>query len=358
MHIFENFKDISSESKRFYRNQLKNVLASACLCHDIGNPAFGHSGEDAIVSFFSKNKDKLSNKFSEIEYSDFLNFEGNANSIRVLTQQLKGKLNGGMKLTYSTLSAISKYPCEARCKDEDQIHRKKFGFLQSEKETFEKIAYETGMIKDKSINEISYYRHPFVWLTEVADDICYYIIDLEDAQRLKIIETKVCESYLIELISCLGKEDMQIINSNLLTITDANERISYLRSKSINSLIFEAFEIYKINFPEILAGTHKKPIFDMISDNCGAVKKIVEIENAGYNVMYQLLKQFVFPILEEKKSKSDKKAIKLIPNQYQTESNSNYEKVLGVIDYLSGMTDLYATELYRKIKGIEIGMRN
>jgi dGTPase len=281
-------------------------------------------------------------------------------------------LNGGMKLTYSTLSAISKYPCEARCKDEDQIHRKKFGFLQSEKETFEKIAYETGMIKDKSINEISYYRHPFVWLTEVADDICYYIIDLEDAQRLKIIETKVCESYLIELISCLGKEDMQIINSNLLTITDANERISYLRSKSINSLIFEAFEIYKINFPEILAGTHKKPIFDMISDNCGAVKKIVdfsvdfiyndrsvvEIENAGYNVMYQLLKQFVFPILEEKKSKSDKKAIKLIPNQYQTESNSNYEKVLGVIDYLSGMTDLYATELYRKIKGIEIGMRN
>ncbi|MDC6388812.1 dNTP triphosphohydrolase [Maribacter sp. PR1] len=364
--------DLDSKSKPFYRNHLKNVLSSACLCHDIGNPAFGHSGEDAMVSFFKKNEKELKSRFSDKEYSDLTNFEGNANSIRVLTQQLNGKPKGGLRLTYSTLAAIAKYPCESTARNNDFTHRKKFGFLQSEKETFEKVALETGMIIDTSVSGLSYLRHPFVWLVEAADDICYYIIDLEDAQRLRIIETSHCEGLLDNLIRCLGVEDVSEFDKTLITISDKNERISYLRAKSINSLIFKAFEFYKLHFDNIVAGKHNKALFDMIAEDCNALQQIVdfsvehiyndrsvvEIENAGYNVMYELLNHFVYPILKEKKEKSDKKALILIPKQYRTESESNYDKVMGIVDYLSGMTDIYATELYRKIKGIEIGMRN
>lgn len=372
-HIYETYESsLIPKSKTFYRNHLKNVLASACLCHDIGNPAFGHSGEDAMVSFFKKNIVFLKPHFTEKEYSDLTNFEGNANSIRVLTQQLNGKPKGGLRLTYSTLSAIAKYPCESSAQNGGYTHRKKFGFLQSDKGTFEEIASETGMIVDTSVSDLSYFRHPFVWLVEAADDICYYIIDLEDAQRLRIIETLKCEELLVDLITCLGIEDSVDCKKTLETITDKNEKISYLRSKAINSLIFKAFELYKIYFEDILQGKHNHSLFDIIAKDCKALqdivdysvnniyndRSVVEIENAGYNVMYELLSHFVYPILKETKEKSDNKALILIPHQYQTKSESNYDKVMGIVDYLSGMTDIYATELYRKIKGIDIGMRN
>jgi len=364
--------ELNSESKRFYRNHLKNVIASACLCHDIGNPAFGHSGEDAMVSFFLKNKELIQDKFSEKEYSDFLNFEGNANSIRVLTQKLNGKSNGGMRLTYSTLAAIAKYPCESTVRDKKITHRKKFGFLQAEKDTFQAIATETGMKIDNSVSDLSYFRHPFVWLVEAADDICYNIIDLEDAHRLKIIDNSTCENMLDDLIRCLGVEDIDKYDNSLKEIEDRNERISYLRAKAINSLIFKAVDYYKMNFENIVSFKHQESLFDLIAKDCGAVQNIidfsyeyiyndrsvVEIENAGYNVMYELLNHFVHPMLRDEKSQSDKKAIVLIPKQYIFKDGSNYQKVLGILDYLSGMTDLYATELYRKIKGIDIGMRN
>ncbi|WP_282018000.1 dGTP triphosphohydrolase [Salegentibacter mishustinae] len=374
-YIFDEYLDsLNDESKRFYRNHLKNVLASACLCHDIGNPAFGHSGEDAIVSFFVKNEEELKKHFTKSQFEDFKNFEGNANSIRVLTQMQNGKPLGGIRLTYSTLAAIAKYPCESSARNKKITHRKKFGFLESEKEIFEEIAKYTGMERDASVKEISYLRHPFVWLVEAADDICYNIIDLEDAQRLRIIETSYCENLLDNLIRCLGIEDIQDYEETLKTISDRNERISYLRAKSINSLIFKAFDFYIDNLSSILKGDHEKALFDLIAEDCDAVQEIVdfsfeniyndrsvvEIENAGYNVMYELLEHFIYPILkkEEDQSKSDEKALKLIPKQYASHTDNNYNKVLGVIDYLSGMTDLYATELYRKIKGIEIGLRN
>ena len=287
---------------------------------------------------------------------------------------MNGKAKGGLRLTYSTLSAIAKYPCESRAKDKNQTHRKKFGFLQSEKEIFEQIAKETGMIKDDNAEPTIYFRHPFVWLVEAADDICYNIIDLEDAQRLGIIETSHCEDLLYNLISCLGIEDIKPIDDTIESITDSNERISYLRAKSINSLIFKAKILYIQNFEKIVLGKHKEGLFDIIATECDAVQKIldfskdyiynhrsvVEIENAGYNVMYELLNHLVIPILknEDEREKPDKKALQLLPKQYQTKSTSNYDKVLAIVDYLSGMTDLYATELYKKIKGIDIGLRN
>lgn len=381
-YIFEKYKnDLSDDSRDFYKNELSSVISSACLCHDIGNPAFGHSGEDAIATYF-KNNVQLEKYYKEEEWLDFINFEGNANAIRVLTQKQYGKALGGLKLTYSTLCAIAKYPCESNGIDDNFIHRKKFGFFQSEKKTFIDLADNTGMIEDNTemikdnTQPLIYKRHPFVWLTEVADDICYHITDLEDAHRLGIIEHSKCKKYLLELLECIGRGDKSRFRKKCKTISDKNEKISYLRAQSINFLTLLAAENYKENFNDIINGKFNIPIFKNIAKKCSALKDIenysiehiynnrsvVEIENAGYNVLTELLNHFIPPIIKNKEDRNmfDKKAVKLIPKTFNYSNNNanKYLKTLGVIDYISGMTDNYATDLYRRIKGIEIGMKN
>lgn len=366
--IVDKYKDnLSEESVYFYEHNLQNVIASACLCHDIGNPAFGHSGEDAIASYFTRNEFVLKSYFSDAEWSDLVNFEGNANAIRILTQIQNGKLANGLSLTASTLSAIAKYPCESIARDKRFTHRKKFGFFQSEKDNFLGMAKSVGMLLE-SDDPIIFKRHPFVWLTEAADDICYNIIDLEDAHRLGLLDSPRVENYLLQLLLDLNYD----INSTKVTLgklLDANERISYLRAKSIGALIRRACELYEENFDAVLDGTHTEGLFDMIRKDSVAlqdilkisIKKIynnrsvIQIENAGYNVMYELLSHFVQPTLKADRLKADKMALKLLPIQF-TYDGTPYERVMGIIDFISGMTDNYATDLYRKIKGIDIGM--
>jgi dGTPase len=364
--------DLNETSKSFYQHSLYNVISSACLCHDIGNPAFGHSGEDAIASFFQKNESALKNKFTDNEWSDFINFEGNANAIRILTQHQNGKSDGGLRLTHATLASIAKYPCESIAKKKGIIHRKKFGFFQAEKETFKSIAASTSMIQEQD-NPLIYLRHPFVWLVEAADDICYNIIDLEDAQRLGIIDHDICVNLLLDLIKDIGIDNIENVKTNLAKMTDKNDRVSYLRAKSINSLTTRSIEIYQSNFEDIVNGKFTTPLYDVITNDSPALQKIIkfsrayiynhrsviEIENAGFNVMYELLSHFILPILIDKKdrSKSEEKAVLLIPTQFLYEEESAYKRILGILDYVSGMTDNYAIDLYRRIKGIEIGMK-
>lgn len=364
--------DLTPESKDFYQHSLNNVIASACLCHDIGNPAFGHSGEDAIASYFIKNESNLKPLLNDRQWSDLINFEGNANAIRVLTQQQNGKTEGGLKLTYSTLSAIAKYPCEAIAKNSNHTHRKKFGFFQSEKETFQEIALKTQMIKEND-EPLSYLRHPFVWLVEGADDICYNIIDFEDAHRLGIVEHSECVHLFRYLVECIGMDNISNVNTTLDSISDKNEKISFLRAKAINALTMRAKDIYIDNIETIMEGKFRPPLFEEIKKTCDALtqitdfsieniyndRNVVEIENAGYNVMYELLSHFIPAIIKEKKARtqSEKKAVKLLPLTYNYDDGSTYQRILGVLDYVSGMTDNYATELYKRIKGIEIGMK-
>lgn len=365
-------KDLSKASKHFYEHNLYNVIASASLCHDIGNPAFGHSGEDAIASYFLKNEADLKPLLSKEEWLDLVNFEGNANAIRVLTQKQIGKSDGGLMLTYSTLAAIAKYPCESKGKDKSVIHRKKFGFFQSEKSTFQSIAENTQMIKSQD-DPLVYFRHPFVWLVEAADDICYNIIDFEDAHRLGIVEHSQCIDLLKSLILTIGAGKEEKINATLNGIDDRNEKVSYLRAKAIGALTMEAKAIYESNLEGFLNGTAQTPLFDTIRENCQGLKKIldfsvkhiynnrkvVEIENAGYNVMYELLAHFVPPILKEKgkRTQAEKKAVQLLPNTFNYDGHSAYKRILGILDYVAGMTDNYAIDLYKRIKGIEIGMK-
>ena len=370
-YIVENFSDdLNENSHQFYRHQLSNVIAAACLCHDVGNPAFGHSGEDAIASYFEKNEANLKQKFNQKEWADFINFEGNANAIRVLTNQQIGKDLGGTQLTFTTLASIAKYPCEAIAKKKGHINRKKFGFFQTEKETFAEIAGSVGVLEENT-EPLIYKRHPFVWLVEAADDICYNIIDMEDAHRLGIVSTSDCENLFFDLIRSENKNTNRV-EEKLKFITNSNERISYLRAKVINALINQSLHLFKANFNEILDGTLNVALLDIYRNENPTLQKIesfsiekiynhkavIEIENAGYNVMYELLNHFIPSILKPKYSQRsyDKMALKLLPKQFVYEKGTDYEKVMGVLDFVSGMTDNFATDLYRKIKGIDIGM--
>ena len=362
---------MAENSKNFYLHNLHNVVAAACLCHDVGNPAFGHSGEDAIASYFEKNESELKHLFHEKEWADLVNFEGNANAIRVLTHQQNGKDEGGIQLTMTTLASIAKYPCEAIAKTKTKLHRKKFGFFQSEKSTFLNMANATQM-QVESKEPVVFKRHPFVWLVEAADDICYNIIDMEDAHRLGIISTSDCENLFYDVIKSAGDSDTTRIDNKLSIISNKNERISYLRAKVINALINKSIALYQHNFDKILHGTLETALLDIFRNDCVPLQQVesfsiekiynhravVEIENAGYNVMYELLNHLIPPIILEKENrrKSDEKALQLMPKQFYYEQGSIYERVLGVLDFVSGMTDNFATDVYRKIKGIDIGM--
>ncbi len=385
--IYNQYKNnLNEKSKDFYRYELCNVIAAACLCHDIGNPPFGHSGEDAIANYFRKSEcykiegqdKKLKDNFSNEEWNDLINFEGNANSIRVLTQNKKGNLEGGLRLTYTTLASILKYPCESIAKDERCIYRRKLGFFQSEKNIFATITEKTSMKKnDAHSNCIVYFRHPFAWIVEVADDICYNIMDFEDAHRLKILGNEECLGLFNKLALNLQEFDRskETIQNELKKIDDKNGKMSYLRAKIINSLIIKAKNVYMSHIEDILRGTLNKSIFDTIQeegsheieeilnitrDKVYNHRRVVTIQIAGHNIMFELLSHFIPPLLKDKnkRQKIDKLAIQLLPLkfQYDNESDSPYTKVLGVLDYISGMTDIFLMDLYKKIKGIEIGM--
>lgn len=367
--IVKNHKSsLNDESAFFYEHGLQHVIASACLAHDIGNPAFGHSGEDAIAYYFVKNEDRLKSHFSENEWTDLIHFEGNANAIRILTHGQNGKSEGGLDLTYSTLSAIAKYPCESSARNKQFLHRKKFGFFQSEKNVFMDLTRECSFIAESN-NPIIFKRHPFVWLTEIADDICYNIIDLEDAHRLGLVHSDKVEYLLVHVASDLFPKRLEY-KERLKNIIDENERIGFLRAICINRLIKKSIEIYIDRFDEVLNGSLGQGIFDIIYEQNPSLKEIKEIsikkiynnrsvlqiENAGYNVMYELLEHFMSPVLKSNPDAADKMALKLIPSQFKYKDSSSYTKALGIIDFISGMTDNYATDLYRKIKGIDMGM--
>jgi len=366
-----------SEAYEFYRYELPNVIAAACLAHDIGNPAFGHSGEKAISAYFVERAQTqiegrpLQDFFIPAAWSDLINFEGNANAVRILTHSFRGRFKGGFGLTYTTIASILKYPCESVAVDKNFRHRKKYGFFQSEKDTVTRIADSLGMLPE-SAAPLVYKRHPFVYLVEAADDICYSIVDMEDAHRLGILQrSEVLEAFesLIRSINRKG-EDLSKILGYCNELQDTNEAIAFLRAKVINILANEVTDVFWEHREAILAGTFNDTLVDAINRRTGAlqmvqdisVRKIynhdtvLQIEVAGYNVMSELLDLFVPALLKERPSHKEAKVLQLFPYQFTAfkDSDNAYDKVLNALDHLSGMTDEYATEMYRRLKGIVI----
>lgn len=368
------------EAVQFYLHDLKGVIGAGCLAHDVGNPAFGHSGEKAISNYFIQNADSniggssLRAYFTDKEWSDLTDFEGNANALRVLTHHFKGKMSGGLSLTYTTLASILKYPCESIAKTRSKKHRKKYGFFQAEKEIFHAIVADTNMYQEEE-EPLSYFRHPFVYLVEAADDICYRIIDMEDAHRLKIITRSEVEEAFLKVISEANRpeNDLEKIKDTLNKLGDDNESVAYLRAKAINTLVMESADVFKENAEIIKGGTYSSTLMDDVERKCQSLKEIqdisvrkiydhhsvIKVELAGYKVMSGLLELFVPGILNSNASQIEKKSLVLLPEQFKTDSEeSPYNKVMGVIDFVSGMTDDYAIEMYRNIMGIEIAMHS
>ena len=374
-HIAQNdIEPSDSKSQHFFQFDLSSVIAAACLAHDIGNPAFGHSGEKAISNYFISNAGiqiegtSLKDFFSEKEWQDLVTFEGNANALRVTTHRYRNKPPSGMGLTYSTLASILKYPCEATAIDKNYKHRKKYGFFQTEKDTFLSIAEELKMHKEES-EKIVFKRHPFVYLTEAADDICYRIVDLEDAHRLGIVSKKITSEALLSILR-ENTEDVDSIHKTFKSILDENDSIAYLRAKTINALTNKSAGRYIEYKSAIIRGDYNNTLIDEIESDTTALSdvmklsiseiynhhSVVEIEITGFHVMSHLLSMFVPAVLRKDKVGKDRMALHLIPFQfkeYEIEL-SPYKKVMSVVDFISGMTDTYATEFYRKTTGIDI----
>jgi dGTPase len=345
-------------------SEIGTIVSTSCLAHDLGNPPFGHSGEAAISNFFMKGSgQEFKDQLTIGEWKDFTHFDGNANAFRTLTHQFNGKRPGGFALTYSTLAGIVKYPYESVL-----AKKPKFGFFQSEKEDYKKIANELG-ITTQPDNSESFVRHPLVYLVEAADDICYQIMDLEDAYKLGILsfeQTK--ELYLGFYDAELDKKSLLSIDKTLARVTDRNEQISYLRAGVIGKLIYESIRIFEENQTNILKGCFSGSLIGSLQNKQAeamntvkeisysqvyANRSVVEIEIAGYKIIGTLLEEFVGAIMNPKDLYS-KKILSLLPAQYKVESDSTYLKIQSIVDFVSGMTDVFALDLYRKINGISL----
>jgi dGTPase len=340
------------------------IVAAAALAHDLGNPPFGHAGEDAISDFFSNHPQGqlFKDKVNDAEWADLIKFEGNAQGFRILN-----KNQYGLKLTFATLGAFTKYPCPSHFPSRDKSKRsqKKFGFFQSEKEVFKEVAQQTGL------NQVSDYvsgRHPLAFLVEAADDICYSIIDLEDGCNLGLVSYEQAKT-LFEGVITKGRSKL----GKLDQLTNQQEKIGYLRALAIGDLMDECSSSFLDHEDEILSGT-----FDMaLADHCPSkqglkqiinvsiekiyrARQVVEIEAAGHEVLPGLLEEFTTAglyLMNGTHSRKYQNLQQLLPADTSMAIQQNpspYNMLRNVLDFVSGLTDRHALSLYRKIKGISI----
>ena len=341
-------------------NDFGAIVAAASVTHDIGNPPFGHSGEKAIGEYFKTgNGAKYKEQLSAKEYQDLIDFEGNANGFKILTESREG-ISGGLRLSYATLGAFLKYPKESLPKKPtDHIVDKKYGFFQSEKTEFLDVAEELGL-KAKSKEENSFYRHPLAYLVEAADDICYTIIDFEDGINLGLIDEDYALEYMSKLITGINRD-------KYYALKHTKDRTAYLRAIAISALIEEAIEIFLNNEKSILNGNFEKSLLDkckyeaqindIIKISVAKIyksKEVVEKEVAGYRIIADLLHVFVSALnnkFDGSQSNYDKLVLNLLPLEYQNETSILYHRIMSVCTYVSTMSDSYAIRTHKKLTG-------
>ena len=333
------------------------IVAAASLAHDIGNPPFGHSGEMAIGDYF-KNGEGLNFKsnLSSQQYQDLCDFEGNANGFKILCENKDG-IPGGLRLSYATLGAFTKYPKgSVPLNPSSHIKDKKFGFFEPQNVFFQEVADELGM--KKSDNE--FFRHPLAFLVEAADDICYTLIDFEDGINLGWINEEFALEYLIRLVK--GTIDTKKYNS----LQHKSDRVAYLRALSVNTLINDATEIFIDNEEEILKGEFSKSLLeksiykaqmeDILNISVDKVynsEEVIEKELKGYQVINHLLNVFIKATVNNQNDQMtafDKLALECIPQSYIHKSGSLYIQLLDISCFIASLTDGKALEWYEKVK--------
>ena len=341
-------------------SEIGSIVSAACLAHDLGNPPFGHSGEKAISTYFSEGQGMaLKKELSPMEWDDLTHFEGNANAFRILTHQFEGRRKGGFVMTYSTMASIVKYPFSSQLAGK----KSKFGLFLSEEADYQKIARELGIIQlSKPDEPLRYARHPLVYLVEAADDICYQMMDIEDAHKLKLLTHDETKGLYMLFFDEKRKKRIEEV---CRIVTDVNEQIAYLRSSVIGALIKECTRVFTENEKKILAGEFEGALIKHICsplkeayENCSAIalqriyrsSDVLDIELAGFRVISTLIDLMINAVRSPEKAYSQL-LINRVSGQYNVNAPTLYGKIQAVLDYISGMTDVYALDLYRKIKG-------
>ena len=341
-------------------HEMGAIVSAACLAHDMGNPPFGHSGERAISAFFTDGDGRTLETAVRAEgsrWEDFVCFEGNANAMRLLTHRFVGRRQGGFALTYSTLASIVKYPYASTLAGS----RGKFGFFQSEEPTYLGIANELGIPH----RDGRFARHPLVYLVEAADDICYQVMDIEDAHKLRILSA---DEAIGLLLGFFEGEQLEHVSRTMMIVDDTNERIAYLRSSVIGLLVDECTRTFVDHEAELLEGAFPGPLIEGIGGHAAAAYQacsevarrkiytageVVDIELAGHRIFSYLLTAVIDAVLHPTHAYS-RLLLSRIPSQYDTASPTVYGKIQCALDYISGMTDVYALDLYRKITGMSL----
>ena len=345
--------------------QIGQIVSTACLAHDLGNPPFGHSGEKAIQTFFTEGSGlSLKQQVSSAFWDDITHFEGNANAFRLLTHQFKGRRPGGFVMTYSTLASIVKYPYASSAAGT----KGKFGFFQSEQPYFQRIADEMGLLRLSNKEEpLQYVRHPLVYLVEAADDICYEIMDIEDAHKLKILSYPETEELFLGFFD---KETQQKLLQRISdeNLQDPNEKVVYLRACVIGKLENECVNTFLNNEEQILAGTFEGSLIKHINQQqrdaykrCSQLsveriyrsRPVLDVELSGYKIMATLMEQMTEAVMHPDRFYS-KQLIDRVSTQYDINAQELETRLMAVIDYIAGMTDVYALDVYQKINGISL----
>jgi dGTPase len=339
-----------------------NIVAAACLAHDIGNPPFGHSGEAAIQSWFAEHSEDWLAGLSAQERQDFLRFEGNAQGFRLITRLQNAVNHGGFQLTYAVLAAFAKYPRPSHLPNsKERISEKKFSYFAHDGHNFEKIAEQVGLVTKAPG---AWCRHPLAFVMEAADDICYGIVDLEDGHRL----ARVSFDEARNLLWPIAFPDGQAESGSYRQLEDDTGRIEYLRARAIGNLVRAALDVFRDNYDAImdgrfeqdLAGSSRfapqlKAISTLSRERIYATPSVLQIEAAGFEILGGLLDKIV-PALAtpaEQRSAANRKIAQIIPQQF-ARGESTYERLLGATDFISGMTDTYALKLFRRLNGIEL----
>ena len=335
---------------------LGDIVAAACLAHDMGNPPFGHSGEKTISTYFSEGEGQgLQQRLESAQWADLVNFEGNANSFRLLAHQFVGRREGGFAMTYSVLASIVKYPFVAQ----NAGGKGKFGFFTSEAPLYKRVADELG-IPETAPGKWA--RHPLVWIVEAADDICYQIMDIEDAHRLKILATTEVRDLLLQFFPSSRRDEMM---RTMARLDDPNEKVAYMRSNVIGAMVEDCARVFVEAEPAMLRGEYSstlvgdmQPILREAYAECSRTAydriyrapEVVDIEIAGNRILTYLLHHLMEAVLNPEKNFS-KLLLEKVPRQYDVHSPTLYERIMAVLDHVSGMTDVYALDLFRKLNG-------
>jgi dGTPase len=337
----------------YHPADLGDIVAAACLMHDLGNPPFGHAGEDAIGAWFRQARvDGLLGGLSAEEQEDLCTFEGNAQTFRIVARLENHPGEGGMQLTFATLAAVAKYPQPATERGVRKgVAHKKFNYFQDDAGLFAQVAAAVGLAE---LGSGVWQRHPLAWLVEAADDICFHILDAEDGW----------------LLGLLGFEEMEALLRPLAgeqaPMREERAAIGWLRAKAIGRLVGECVDTFVARQDAILGGGLPRPLAAEIPSaaalrevakrtraRCYEAPEVLRVELAGYRVLGELLGLFVPAVLADTPDPRQRKALALLPASVRA-AGTPYTRLLGVTDYVSGMTDGFAVRTWRELTGVAL----